>query len=148
MLAYDSKMCAFLLFIGRLFMSTMFIVAGLTKIKIIDFIHIANTMAHMTVPMIISVIFELVGGLLLFLGWYTRFATLLLMVFVIAATYFLHSFWPYQGIDAQHLQNIQHLKNLFIFEHLKNLFIFGALLYLFVLGPGQFSLDRAWRNVE
>ena len=138
---HDSGFSTFLLFIGRVFMSSIFILAG--TVKIIDFHQTASLVTSMSVPMgqlalVIAIILELGGGLLLFFGWYTRFGALLLLIFVLLATYFFHSFWEYEG--AAQVGNVYHF--------MKNLFIFGGLFYVLAHGPGKFSLDRGWRKLE
>jgi len=138
---HDSGFCTFLLFVGRVFMSIIFILAGV--MKIVEFNQTAMLMSGMGVPLsefalIIAIILELGGGLLLFFGLYTRFGAFLLMIFVVLVTYFFHSFWDYQGV-AQ-INNLHHF--------LKNLFMFGALLYVFVQGAGKFSFDRWFRKLD
>lgn len=138
---HDSGFSTFLLFVGRIFMSLIFVIAG--GVKIIDFNQTALLIHSMGVPMsevalVVAIVLELGGGLLLFLGLYTRLASLLLLVFVVLVTYYFHSFWEYQG-PAQ-VSNIHHF--------LKNLFIFGGLLYTFVHGAGKFSLDKVCRKRE
>ena len=57
--------------------------------------------------------------------------SLLLMLFLIAATYYFHPFWRFQGEAMQNL----------MIEALKNLAIFGGLLMIFARGAGMCSLD-------
>ena len=138
---HDSIFSTFLLFVARIFMSAIFILAGLAKIM--DFNQTAMLMTSMGIPLsefalFIAIIFELGGGLLLLFGWYTRFGALLLMIFVVLATYFFHSFWDYES--AEQVNNVYHF--------MKNLLIFGSLLYVIVHGPGRFSLDRVWRKLK
>lgn len=122
-------------FLGRIFISLIFIIAGFTKI--VDFQHTATMMAGMGIPtaeflLVLAIIFELGGGLLLFFGYYTRFATVLLFVFVVFATFYFHTFWEYEG--AAKIANMQHF--------FKNLCISGGLFYVFVHGAGQYALDE------
>jgi len=139
MLCRHSSCCPVLLLFARICMSAIFILAGL--MKIMDFQDTVTMMNSMNVPMsqyllILAIVFELGGGLLLLLGLYTRFAALLLMIFVVLVTYFFHSFWDYQG--AMQVSNMQHF--------MKNLFIFGSLLYVSACGAGKLSLDCVWRK--
>ena len=138
---HDSGYCTFLLFVGRVFMAAIFVLAGL--MKIMDFSSTASMMTSMSIPMaelvlVLAIVFELGGGLLLLFGWYSRFGALLLLIFVVLVTFFFHLFWDYEG--AAQIANMQHF--------MKNLFIFGALLYVLVHGPGKFSLDNVWRKAE
>ena len=80
---HNSGFSTFLLFIARVFMSAIFILAGITKIA--DFHQTAALMTSINVPMsefalVIATVLELGGGLLLFFGWYTRFGAFLLLI--------------------------------------------------------------------
>lgn len=74
---------------------------------------------------------ELVGGILLILGWYTHLAVYILMIFLLPTTLIFHGFWNYVGVDAALQFSI----------FLKNLVIYGALLLLLSYAPGRWSLD-------
>ncbi len=71
-----------------------------------------------------SIVVEMGAGLMLLVGWHARIASLLLMLFLIAATYYFHPFWRFQGEAMQNL----------MIEALKNLAIFGGLLMIFGAG--------------
>lgn len=138
---HDSGFCTFLVFIGRVAMSVIFILAGV--MKIVDFNSTASMMSGMNLPgseflLVLAIIFELGGGVLLLLGWYTRFASILLLIFVVVVTFYFHSFWNFEG--ALQVGNIHHF--------MKNLFIFGALLYVLVHGAGRFSIDNVCRKCK
>ena len=135
----SSGFSVFLLFVARVFISAIFIIAGVHKIM--EYGHTLSLMSSMGVPLsefmlILAIVFELGGGLLVFFGLFTRFGAFLLFVFVILVTYFFHSFWDYQA--AAQVDHIYHF--------LKNLTILGGLLYVFVHGGGFFSLDRLFRK--
>jgi putative oxidoreductase len=78
-----------------------------------------------------AIVVELGAGLMLLVGWHARIASLLLMLFLIASTYYFHPFWRYQGDEMHNL----------LIEALKNLAIFGGLLMIFARGAGMCSLD-------
>jgi putative oxidoreductase len=78
-----------------------------------------------------AIVLEMACGLMLLIGWHARFAALLLMLFLIAATYYFHPFWRAQGQDAQNL----------MIQALKNLAILGGLMIVFARGAGMCSLD-------
>lgn len=78
-----------------------------------------------------SIVVELGAGVMLLVGWHARIASLLLMLFLIAATYYFHPFWRSQGAEMQDL----------MVQALKNLAIFGGLLMIFARGAGMCSLD-------
>jgi putative oxidoreductase len=70
---------------------------------------------------------------MLLVGWRTRWAAWLLVLFVAIATAMAHRFWEF---DAAQLNNqLNHF--------LKNLAIIGGLFYVATFGPGRMSLDRA-----
>ncbi len=134
MFKQNSILGNFLLFIGRVLISQIFIIAGFSKL--LDFQHTATLMTSMGIPasefmLVVAIIFELGGGLLLLFGLYTRLGVVLLFVFVILVTYYFHSYWDYQA--AAKVTNMQHF--------MKNLTIVGGLFYVYVCGAGQFSLD-------
>ena len=83
--------------------------------------------------LVLSILFELVGGLMLLLGWYTRLGCLILMLYLLPVTLIFHGFWNYVGAD----------RALQLTMFLKNLTIYGGLLLLGTYGPGRWSLDAS-----
>jgi len=121
-------------FFGRFLISLIFILAGIGKI--IDFQGAVDTLRSVGIHgaetyIFIGLLMELSGGILLLLGWYTRLAVCILMIFLLPTTLIFHGFWNYSGPEMA-LQ-------LSIF--LKNLTIYGGLLAYFSYGPGRWSLD-------
>ena len=121
--------------IGRIFISLIFILAGIQKI--VEYHAMSGMLANMGLPsvewlLILAIIFELGGGLLVFFGLFARFGAVLLFVFVIVATFLFHSFWDFEG--AQMVNQTHHF--------FKNLSILGALLYIMAYGAGSFALTR------
>lgn len=74
----------------------------------------------------VAVIFQLVGGLMVFFGLWVRFGALLLFLFLIPTTYIFHHFWQFQGPDRM-MQMIMFMKNISII---------GGTLYLMAYGKG------------
>ena len=74
---------------------------------------------------------EFLIGLALILGFATRYAALLCLLFLIVATALAHRYWEYPAAQVGAQYN----------NFLKNLAIFGGTLCLFVAGPGRFSID-------
>jgi putative oxidoreductase len=116
---------------GRLLLAYIFIVAGYGKI--VGFAGTAGYMAKYGMPMVEvllvgAIIVELVGGLMLAVGWKARWAAWAIFLFVIPATIIFHPVWadPGQAIQFQ-----------------KNLAIMGGMLYVAFMGPGRLSLDKA-----
>jgi putative oxidoreductase len=80
---------------------------------------------------VITVIVELIGGLLLIVGWHARLVAFIMFLWFIPVTIMFHVI-PGQTIEWE-----------------KNLAIMGGLLMVAVHGPGPLSLDsaRATRRV-
>jgi putative oxidoreductase len=127
---YDS-----ILLIGRIVLVLMFVFSGASK-----FADISATAASIagkglpaaTVLAILVATVEVVGGLMIAVGWQTRLAAIGLIGFTLVATYFFHDFWNMTG-DARH-GNMIHA--------MKNLSVVGAFLMLFASGPGAYALDH------
>ena len=79
-----------------------------------------------------AVIMELLVGILLILGFYTRPLALLFALFVLGTALLGHPFW--NMVEPERSANMT--------QFLKNLAIVGGLLLLALTGAGRFSLDR------
>ncbi|BAT60922.1 inner membrane protein YphA [Variibacter gotjawalensis] len=121
--------------IGRALIPIMFIHSGWGKLMAIERTVAAITSKGLPQPTVLAwvvAIVELVGGVMVLVGFKTRYAALALLVFTAIATYYFHNFWALSG-DAVNLQRIMALKNLAVM---------GALLMLIANGSGRFSVDR------
>ena len=78
-----------------------------------------------------TVIFQLVGGLSLLLGYKVKIGALLLIIFLIPATLIFHNFLA----DASQVN-----------AFLKNVGLIGGLLMVVYAGAGAASLDKALEN--
>ncbi len=123
------------LLIGRVLLAYIFVVAGFGKIG--SFSATATYMASKGLPMsevllVATIVIELVGGLMIALGWKARWAALAIFVFLIPTTLIFHAFW---AVDPEQVrgQTIQFNKNLAIM---------GRMLYVAIVGSGRFGLDR------
>ncbi len=120
--------------VGRLILAWFFVPAGWGKIA-----GFAGTVGYATsaglplpqVGVAIALAIELVGGLMLLVGFRTRWAALALAVFCVVAAIFFHNYWALP--EAQ--QMMQKL------NFTKNLAIAGGLLAFAAFGPGRFSLE-------
>ena len=122
------------LLLGRLLMAALFIVAGVRKAM--AFSASAGYMVKNGVPMaefllVLTLVLEIGGGLMLVLGWKTRWISLVLAIFVAVITPIFHGFWAFDG--AQFTPQLNNF--------LKNIAIVGGLLYFAVFGAGRLSLD-------
>ena len=117
----------YLILIGRVLLSIIFIQSGWGKIS-----GYAGTVEHMEgagvrgalLPLVILT--ELGGGLVLVLGLFTRWAALALAGFCVLAGYLFH----YHPGDMMQMINF-----------MKNITITGGLLVLAGSGPGAYALD-------
>jgi putative oxidoreductase len=114
---------------GRFLIAVIFLLSGIGKIFAPEATQGYIAAAGLPLPVVgyaIALLAEVGGGLLLLLGYQTRYAALGLAIFTVAAAIgFHHNF-------ADQNQMI---------HFLKNFAITGGLLQVFAFGPGSFSLD-------
>jgi putative oxidoreductase len=122
-------------FAGRILLALIFVTSGWGKIG--GFEGTVGYIASKGLPLpqlaaAGALVVELVGGILLIVGWQTRWAATALFLFLIPTTLIFHNFW---AVDAaqQGMQQIQFMKNLCIM---------GGMLYVMAFGAGAFSLDN------
>jgi putative oxidoreductase len=121
---------------GRLLMAALFIIFGIRKVLAFGFY--AGYFAKLGFPapevmVVLAIIVEVGGGLLLAIGWKTRWMAWALAIFTVIATFMAHRYW---SVDAQ--QYVAQLTNFW-----KNMTIVGGLLMVACFGPGPISLDKA-----
>jgi putative oxidoreductase len=122
--------------LGRVLVSLVFILAGVGKIVGFSMEEGMVAAKHLPLPSValgIALLVELVGGLAILLGAFTRFTAWVLFLYLIPTTLLFHNFWALQGMDR--------IDNMIHFE--KNLAIMGGLLYLATFGAGGFSIDSS-----
>ncbi len=121
--------------LGRLLISQIFILSGLMKIvhfqPTVEAIRGAGLIIVPTLLAVIALLCELIGGVLILLGWKTRIGVAILMIFLFPTTLAFHNFWHYEGQE----QMVQ------MANFLKNITIYGGLLLLWSYGPGRWSFD-------
>jgi putative oxidoreductase len=121
--------------LGRVLLSAIFLMSGFHKIT--DFQGTVETMQKMgltqmtTALAVGAIVFEVVGGLSLLLGYRTRLGAVMLVLFLIPTTLTFHAFWAVPA-EQQQMQMI---------HFLKNLAILGGLLMVVSHGSGPLSLD-------
>lgn len=118
------------LFIARVFISILFILAGWEKLTTLS--STAGYFATLHIPMpsasaLIAGLVEFFGGLLILVGYQTRIAALVLALFTLSATLIAH-------MDFSQPMNVLMTQ--------KNLAIAGGLLALYVMGAGNMSVDN------
>lgn len=119
---------------GRALLGTLFFISGLTKI--FGFAGVSGWMASAGLPapdvlLAITIAIEVIGGLLLIIGWKARWASLALALFLIPVTAIFHGFW---SADAAHFQEQ-------LTAFLKNAAILGGMLLVFDRSRGA-TTDR------
>jgi len=126
--------------IGRLLLALIFVLSGFGKI--VGFAGTAQMMAAQGVPavqalLILSILIELGGGLCLMAGFQTRWAALIIFLFMIPVTWVFHV----QGyVMAMHQRQMM-MALMQKINILKNISIEGGLVILASFGPGRFSVD-------
>jgi putative oxidoreductase len=128
---------------GRILIGGIFVQSGFQKLLGLDTFAaglarngIPDAFAQVLAP--VGATIEFVGGLAIVLGLMTRYAAVLMILFVIVATLISHRFWPLAGAERR-TQAVQFAKNAAII---------GGFLYVLATGAGRVSLDRWWRRIE
>jgi putative oxidoreductase len=84
------------------------------------------------VSAVLAVAFELGGGVLLILGWKTRWVAWGLVLYTVVANAVAHRYWSYP--PGQAFNQMSHF--------FKNVSLIGGLIMLAAFGPGPVSLGR------
>ncbi len=122
--------------LGRILVSVVFILGGIGKITGFSMEEGMVAAKHLPMPAValgIALVIELVGGLAILLGLFTRFTSWILFLYLIPTTLLFHNFWAQQGMDR--------IDAMIHFE--KNLAIMGGLLFLATYGSGAYSIDSS-----
>jgi len=125
-----------LLLIGRVLIAALFLIAGIRKV--IGYAGPVGYLAKLGFPAgevfaVIAIVIEIGAALMLIIGWRTRWAAWLLILFVAIATVAAHRFWEFPA--AQYVNQMNHF--------LKNIAIIGGLLFIASFGPGRLSVDKS-----
>jgi putative oxidoreductase len=126
--------------LGRILFAVLFVVSG--AYKLLDLAATAHDMEKIVLPAIAAPYtaqletmtgmpmtqllaiaagaLELICGLMIALNFGARFFAVVLILFVVAATYYYHDFWNQAGVEARNNQ----------VHALKNLSLIGALLMI------------------
>ena len=147
-------MPAFITF-GRILFAVLFIYTGATKLFAIqataDFIAAKvtipallapytsqlETMTGMPTPQLLAIssgCFEIIAGLMIAVNFGARFFAILLIFFVLVATFYFHDFWNQSPPDNAKT----------LIDALKNLSIIGALFMIAGYGRGPRSSEPAY----
>ena len=113
--------------LGRIFLSTIFIIEGLRKLffqeQTIEFMEAYGVPGILFFP---SVIFEILFPLLIIVGYKTKVASLVMILFILTVTIIFHTDF------SNEMQLI---------AFLKNIAIAGGFLIIFAKSTGKYSID-------
>ena len=113
--------------LGRIFLSTLFLIEGTNKIfnyeETIQYMENFGVPGYLAIP---AIILEILFPLLLIIGYQTKIAALVMMIFTIVVAIIFHT-----NFDDQ-MQFI---------TFFKDIAIAGGFIIIFVNSPGRFSLD-------
>ncbi len=120
---------------GRVLIALIFIISGIGKLA--NWSGTASFMAAKGLPLVplllaVTVIVELVGGILVAIGYRTDLSALSLFIYLVPVTLIFHDFWNYRGLEAQ----------MQLVNFLKNLAIMGGLLTVAASSPSPMSVDE------
>ena len=124
----------FIVLIGRILYSIIFILSGLGHFSQ-DAIHYAAAqgvpMTSLLVPL--SGVMAIVGGLSILLGFKARWGAWILVLFLIPVTFMMHKFWMIQDPMMMSFQQAMFAKNLSML---------GGAFIITYFGSGPFSLKH------
>ena len=121
--------------VGRILLAAIFVISGFNKIS--GFAGVAGYIGSKGLPMpevlaALTIALELLGGIMLVIGYKVRIVSILFFLWLIPTTVIFHKFW---GIEAAQVQNQMN-------NFLKNVSIMGGMLLVFAFGPGAYSVDK------
>ena len=113
--------------LGRIFLSTIFLVEGMNKIfnyeSTIEYMENFNVPEYLAIP---AIIVEILFPLLLIVGYQTKISALALAIFTLTTALIFHTDFTNQ---------------MQLISFLKNFAIAGGFLIIFVNGAGKHSID-------
>lgn len=128
----------FLLLFGRILLGWIFVRSGYGKI--FDIAAYSTTFPGRGLPTwlaYVAVPAEFFGGIALLLGFATRYVVIVMVVFMLVATFSSHAYWNFTDAAQRRVQDS---------AFWKNIAMLGGFLFLFVAGPGRWSIDAMLRR--
>jgi putative oxidoreductase len=143
---------------GRILFAVLFIYSGATKLFAVQqtadsiaakvvipalltpYTSQLETLAGMPMPQLLALsvgAFEIIAGLMIALNFGARFFAILLILFVLATTFYFHDFWNQPAPDNAKT----------LIDALKNLSIIGALFIIAGYGRGPRSSEAVYGDV-
>jgi putative oxidoreductase len=125
--------------VGRVLIALLFVPAGWSKLVGMEGTVKYMASVGMPAPSLLvwpAIAIELVGGLMLAVGFQARLASLAIVVFTLVANFTFHNFWAMPA-DQVMLNQLMFVKNLAVI---------GGLAYVVAHGAGRWSIDakRGW----
>ncbi len=123
----------YLVALGRVFYSSIFIAGGLGYVSHQEIAYAASQgvpIANILVP--VSGIIAIVGGLSILLGFHGKVGAWLRVLFLVPVTFMMHNFWAVKDPMMPQFQTAMFLKNISML---------GAALFFTQVGTGPLSLD-------
>lgn len=122
--------------VGRVFVAQLFLPAGIGKIT--GFAGTAHYMASKGVPLVdlalvLTILIEVVGPILIVLGWKARWAAGIMFLWLIPVTLMMHNFWAISDPTMHQINQIMFMKNVAIM---------GAMAFIMAFGSGPRSLEK------
>jgi len=121
------------LLIGRILLGWIFVRSGYGKLFNVE--AFAATFPVRGLPPFLAYIavpVEFFGGIALILGLATRYVVLVMIVFMLVATFSSHRYWEFTDVAVRRGQDS---------SFYKNLAMLGGFGFLFVCGGGRLSVD-------
>jgi putative oxidoreductase len=143
---------------GRILFAVLFVYTGATKLfavqatadyiatkvtlppLIVPYLAQLESVTGMATPQMLAIgvgAFEVIAGLMIALNFLARFFAILLVIFVLVATFYFHDFWNQAPPDNART----------LIDALKNLSLIGALFIIAGYGKGPRSVEPAYGDV-
>ena len=143
---------------GRILFAVLFVYTGATKLfavqatsdfiatkvtlppLIVPYLAQLESITGMTTPQMLAIgvgAFEVIAGLMIALNFLARFFAILLVIFVVVATFYFHDFWNQAPPDNART----------LIDALKNLSLIGGLFIIAGYGKGPRSVEPAYGDV-
>jgi putative oxidoreductase len=123
------------LLIGRILLGWIFVRSGYGKLFNVE--AVANSFPLRGLPAFLAYIavpVEFFGGLALMFGLATHYVVLVMVIFMLVATFSSHRYWEFADAAARRAQDS---------SFYKNMAMLGGFGFLFVCSAGRLSVD-AW----
>lgn len=122
-----------ILLAARVLLGWIFVQSGWRKLM--DMGAFVQTMPRRGLPEFLGYVappVEFLGGLLFLFGFATRYAALVMLLFLVIASFSSHRYWAVDA--AQYANQASHFW--------KNVSMMGGTVLLFVTGAGRYAIDR------